>query len=124
MTIWPSVGPATVPIALTTLRADSNAVAMFCAYVTHPAYGWSEFCERTSGDVPVQICFEWNTPRHTTDDAVRPGRRAFTKLELQRLFDYLDDLVDRDFAAGSKPRFRPEPARVPAYGSFGAVTVR
>jgi integrase/recombinase XerD len=26
-------------ISLTTLRADSSTVAMFCAYLTHPAYG-------------------------------------------------------------------------------------
>ena len=37
-----------------------------------------------------------------TDDAVPPGRRAFTLQELQRLFDRLDDLVDREHAAGSK----------------------
>lgn len=35
------------------------------------------------GDVPSQICFEWNSPRHTTDDAVPPGRRAFTKADVQ-----------------------------------------
>jgi hypothetical protein len=33
---------------------------------------------------------------------VPPGRRAFTQKELQKLFDYLDDLVDREYAAGSK----------------------
>lgn len=90
------------PISLTTLRADSNAVAAFCTYLTQPVYGWAPFCERTFGDVPSQISFEWNTPRHTAEDAVSPGRRAFTKAELQRLFDYLDDHVDREYAAGSK----------------------
>lgn len=140
-------------ISLTTLRADSNVVAMFCAYLTHPAYGWPEFCERAFGDTPAQVCFEWNTPRHTADDAVPPGRRAFTKAELQRLFDYLDDLVDREYAAGSKRwlpaqrdsiafkvcyayglrrrelamldvhDFGPNP-HVPGYGAFGAVMIR
>ncbi len=90
------------PIGLGTLRSYSNAVAMFCAYLTHPGYGWGEFCERTFGDVPAQICFDWNTPRHTTDDAVPPARRSFTRAELQRLFDYVDDVVDREYAAGSK----------------------
>ncbi len=42
------------PISLTTLRSDSNSVAMFCAYLTHPAYGWTDFCERTFGDIPSQ----------------------------------------------------------------------
>jgi hypothetical protein len=90
------------PISLTTLRSDSNAIAMFCAYTSSPTYGWCDFCEQTFGDVPAQIAFDWNTPRHTSDDAVPPGRRAFTQKELQKLFDYLDDLVDREYAAGSK----------------------
>ena len=81
------------------------------------------------------------------------GRRAFTKAELQRLFDYLDDLVDREYAAGSKRwlpaqrdsiafkvcyayglrrrelamldvhDFGPNP-HVPGYGAFGAVMIR
>ena len=75
---------------------------MFCAYLTHHGYGWGEFCERTFGDVPSQICFEWNTPRHTTDDAVPCARRSFSKAELQHLFDHVDDVVDREFAIGSK----------------------
>jgi hypothetical protein len=36
-------------------------------------------------------------------------RRAFTKVELQRIFDHIDDLVDREYAAGTKrwlPLFR------------------
>lgn len=141
------------PISLTTLRSDSNAIAMFCAYGSSPTYGWGEFCEQTFGDVPAQIAFDWNTPRHTTDDAVPPRRRAFKQKELQKLFDYMDDLVDREYAAGSKrwlPALRdsiafkvcyayglrrrevtmldlhdfgPNP-HVPAYGEFGAVTIR
>ena len=85
--------------------------------------------------------------------AVPPSRRAFSKPELQRLFDYLDDLIDREYAAGSKrwlpslrdsiafkvcyayglrrrevtmldlQDFGPNP-HVPAYGGFGAVTIR
>jgi hypothetical protein len=90
------------PISLKTLRSYSNSVAMFCSYLTHPGYGWGEFCERTFGGIPSQICFEWNTPRHTTDDAVPAQRRAFTKAELQRIFDHIDDLVDREYAAGSE----------------------
>lgn len=75
---------------------------MFCAYLTHPGYGWGELCERTFGNVPSQIRFDWNIPRHTTDDAVPPARRSFTQAELQQLFDYIDDVVDREYAAGSK----------------------
>lgn len=75
------------PISLTTLRAYSNGVSMFCACLTHRGYGWSELCERTFGNVPSRICFDWNMPRHTTDDAVPPSRRSFTRAELQHLFD-------------------------------------
>lgn len=141
------------PISLTTLRADSNVVAMFCSFLTNPAYGWAELCERTFGDVPSQICFDWNTPKHTSDDAVPAPRRAFTAAELSKLFNFLDDAVDEARAAGNKRwlalfrdsiafklcyayglrrrelamldlhDFGPNP-HVPAYGMFGAVTVR
>jgi integrase/recombinase XerD len=65
--------------------------------------------KRTGGDIGTAPWANLTTPKHTTDDAVPTGRRAFTKKELQRLFDYLDDLVDREYAAGSKrwlPVFR------------------
>lgn len=65
-------------------------------------HGRGEFCEKTFGKIPAQISFEWNTPRHTTDDAMPPGRRAFKQKELQKLFDYMDDLVDREHATASK----------------------
>ena len=141
------------PISVTTLRADSNAVAAFCSYLTNPVYGWGPFCERTFGAVAIQICFDWNRPRHTAEDAVPPARRAFTKVELQHLFDHLDDQIDREHAAGSKRwlpllrdsiafkvcyayglrrreltmlelhDFGPNP-HVVDYGQFGAVIVR
>jgi hypothetical protein len=63
------------PIELSTLRSYSNAISMFCSYVSDGRYGWVAFCEKQFGDVPSQICFEWNTPRHTTDDAV-PTKRC------------------------------------------------
>lgn len=47
--------------------------------------GWAELCERTFGGLPSQICFDWNTPQHTTDDAMPPTRRALTIAELQFL---------------------------------------
>jgi site-specific recombinase XerD len=137
------------PIALSTLRSYSNAIAMFCSYVTDSRYGWVPFCEKQFGDVPSQICFEWNTPQHTTDDAVPPRRRAFTKAELQHMFDVADDAhrsgskrwltALRDsiafkigYAYGLRRRelvmldligFGPNP-HVPSYGTYGALTVR
>jgi integrase/recombinase XerD len=65
------------PIALSTLRSYSNAISMFCSYVSDSRYGWVTFCEKQFGDVPSQICFEWNTPQHTTDDAVPPEAASF-----------------------------------------------
>lgn len=141
------------PIALTTLRTYSNSIAMFCSYVSDTRYGWVDFCEKQFGDFPAQICFEWNTPRHSTDDAVPPARRAFTKAELQHFFDVVDDFVDQQFSAGSKrwlpalrdstafkvgyayglrrreltmldlTDFGPNP-HVLDYGNYGALTVR
>jgi integrase/recombinase XerD len=100
--------------------------------------------------VPSQICFEWNTPQHTTDDAVPPKRRAFTKAELQHMFDVIDDFVDDAHRTGSKrwltalrdsiafkigyayglrrrelvmldlTDFGPNP-HVPAYGNYGCI---
>lgn len=140
-------------LALTTLRAESNAIAMFCSFICDGRYRWADLCEQRFGDVPSQIAFDWNTPSHKTDDAVSPGRRAFTIVELQRFLDTVDDYVDAHHHGGSKqwltalrdsmafkvcyaygPRrrelvmldvtdFGPNP-HVPAYGRFGALTVR
>jgi integrase/recombinase XerD len=140
------------PIALSTLRSYSNAISMFCSYASDGRYGWVAFCEKQFGDVPSQICFEWNTPQHTTDDAVPPRRRAFSKAELQHMFDVVDDFVDEAHRNGSKrwltalrdsiafkigyayglrrrelvmldmTDFGPNP-HVPSYGNYGALTV-
>jgi site-specific recombinase XerD len=75
---------------------------MFCSYVSDSRYGWVDFCEKQFRDVPSQVVFEWNTAQHTADDAVPPGRRAFTKDELQYLFDVVDDFVDDAHSKGSK----------------------
>jgi len=141
------------PLALSTLRTDSNTVAMFCGYVTNPQYGWVSFCEKTFDEIPSQIVFEWNSPHHTSDDAVPGHKRALTISELQSVFDYMDDLAEREQAAGSKRwlpvlrdsmafklcyayglrrqelakletvDFGPNP-HIPEYGMFGALTVR
>lgn len=31
------------PLSLTTLRTDANMIGMFCAYLTDPAYRWTDF---------------------------------------------------------------------------------
>ncbi len=138
---------------MSTLRTQAGAIGAFCNYLTEPLYGWAPFCETVFNDVPSQIVFEWNSPRHTTDDDVPPGRRSLTLGELQQLFDAADDIVDEEYAARSKGRlpamrdslafkvayayglrrrelamleyvdFGPNP-HVPQYGGFGALQVR
>ena len=141
------------PVSLGTLRAYNSAIRQFCSYLCDSRYGWIRLCERTFGNVPSQVCFEWNTPKHTAEDAVSPGRRPFTREKLQAFFDAADDLVDREHAAGSKrwlPALRdsiafkvcyayglrrrelamletvdfgPNP-HVPGYQNFGCVEIR
>ena len=141
------------PRAKATMRAYSGTIGEFCSYTTNPAYGWVGYCAATFDDHPAQIVFEWNSPHHTADNAVPSSRRAFSHKELQILFDYVDDAVDREHAAGSKRwssllrdsvafkicyafglrrrelsmlevvDFGPNPY-VPDYGTFGALTVR
>ena len=58
------------PVKLSTLRTDSNTIAMFCAYVASPAYGWSELCERTA---PCAACPD-GLPNSKGDSAPRSTR--------------------------------------------------
>lgn len=141
------------PITLTTLRNYSSTIGMFCGFVSNQRYGWVDYCEKHFDNIPAQIVFDWNSPRHVTDDALPGARRAFSRTELQTLFDYIDDLVDAEYVKGSKrwlPMYRnsvafkvcyafglrrrelamlevedfgPNP-HVPDYGPFGALIVR
>jgi site-specific recombinase XerD len=85
-----------------TVRAYQNAVRVFCTYLTDPAYGWDALCEATFGSHPTQVCFEWNTARHTQDNEGDPEKRAFTRQELQDFFDRADDEVARPRRLGRK----------------------
>ncbi|MGH3536957.1 MAG: tyrosine-type recombinase/integrase [Pseudonocardiaceae bacterium] len=85
-----------------TVRAYQGALRQFLDYVCDPRYEWSAACERLFGTHPVQVCFEWNTAVHVADHEGRPGRRALTKPELQRLFDHADDQVAAARASGHK----------------------
>lgn len=69
------------PVTVSTLRANAGAIRAFCVYLTDPRYEWVPFCEKVFHDIPAQVVFEWNSPRHTTDDAAPPRRRSFTKLQ-------------------------------------------
>jgi integrase/recombinase XerC len=93
-------GPS--PCSHATLRYYQNSVAMFLGYLTDRRYGWAEQCLQRFGTHPVQICHEWNTARHRTDHEGRPQVRPFTRVELQKFFDFADEQVARADRLGRK----------------------
>jgi site-specific recombinase XerD len=140
-------------LALSTIRGYHLTLRMFCDYLTDPRYEWARVCEDRFGQVPSQVCHEWNTVAHLNDYEGRPQRRPLTYGELQDLFDYLDDRVDKIAASGRKGSLaalrdsamlktayafglrrnelarldmadlRPNPA-MPGWGTYGSVHVR
>jgi integrase/recombinase XerD len=85
-----------------TVRGYQNALQLFCAYLVDPVYGWGPRCEELFGTHPVQVCFEWNTARHSQGNEQDPAKRAFTHEELQAFFDHADAEVDRVRELGRK----------------------
>ena len=85
-----------------TARGYQVAVRGFCAYLTDPAYGWPAECERRFGTHPIQVINEVNAAVHVADVESEPTKRAFTKTELQDLFNYADEQVDQKRALGRK----------------------
>ena len=88
-----------------TLRVIQEAVRHFLRDVTDPAcLDWPAPCMQRFGTHPVQVCHEWNMAVHVhVQDAEGDSRkRAFTRDELQALFDYADDQVTVIRAAGRK----------------------
>ena len=90
-------------IATSTVRSYQVALRGFCRYVTDPAYGWAEDCERRFGTHPIQLINEVNAAAHVADVESEPRKRAFTRPELQALFDWADDQVEQRRMAG-RPR--------------------
>ncbi|MFF5211009.1 tyrosine-type recombinase/integrase [Streptosporangium sp. NPDC000396] len=92
-----------------TIRGYSQAISAFCAYVTDPAYEWAQQCEARFASQPIQVVHEWNTAVHVQDNESDPGKRAFTRPELEAFFDHADEQVARIRAFGRKgwlPAFR------------------
>ena len=75
---------------------------MFCEYLTDAGYEWLRQCRDRFGQVPTQVCHEWNTVAHLNEYEGRPQRRPLTYEELQGLFDHLDDWVGRISVMGRK----------------------
>lgn len=102
-----------------TLRNYQEAVRSFCMYLTDPAYSWTTACAARFGAAPMQICHEWNTAIHVQEAETGPGKRAFTREELQAFFDFADDQVGRIRGCGRKgwlPAFRDATLFKVAYG--------
>ncbi|MGI9017614.1 MAG: tyrosine-type recombinase/integrase [Euzebya sp.] len=89
-------------LALSTIRGYHLTVRMFCDYITDSRYEWPSQCQDRFGQVPSQVCNEWNTVAHLNDYEGRPQRRPLTYRELEVLFDWLDDRVDVIARSGRK----------------------
>ncbi|MDA8285146.1 MAG: tyrosine-type recombinase/integrase [Actinomycetota bacterium] len=88
--------------AHSTVRGYQGSVALFLDYVCDPHYGWAEQCMERFGEVPAQICHEWNTAAHVVEHESRPGRRPLTRDECQAIFDVADDMVCEIARSGRK----------------------
>lgn len=102
-----------------TIRGYQGSLRAFCEYVSSADYGWVRVCEQLFGTHPSQVCFDWNTAVHVQDTESRPGKRAFTRSELQRFFDRADDEVERIASLGRKgwlPAFRDSVLFKTCYG--------
>lgn len=89
-------------LAVSTIRGYHLSLRLFCDYITDARYEWVRQCRDRFGQVPVQVCHEWNTVAHLTEYEGKPQRRPLTYAELQQFFDFLDDRVDRVARSGRK----------------------
>ncbi|MGC0367109.1 integrase/recombinase XerC [Rhodococcus sp. 27YEA15] len=90
------------PRSHSTLRGYQVTLRLFCAYLTDQRYNWVSECRQRFGEVPTQICFEWNTIAHLAAFEGKPGRRPFDYDELEKFFDVADARVDRIRSSGRK----------------------
>jgi integrase/recombinase XerC len=89
-------------LAPSTIRGYHLTLRMFCDYLCDARYEWATECRDRFDQVPSQVCHEWNTVAHLNEYEGNPARRPFTYDELQALFDYLDDRVERVVRSGRK----------------------
>ena len=88
--------------AHSTVRNYQGSLALFVAYICDPRYGWSEACLERVGTAPTRILDERNSAAHVADYEGRPGRRPFTRSELQALFDTADAAVEEAASSARK----------------------
>jgi len=104
-----------------TLRTYQGAIRAFCSFVTDPAYGWAAACQERFGTHPIQVIHEWNAAVHVEAAGADSGKRAFTREEIQALFDHADAQVEKVCGRGRKgwlPAFRDAALFKTAY-AFG-----
>jgi integrase/recombinase XerC len=89
-------------LARSTLRGYQVAIRGFCGFITDPAYGWAQVCEEHFGTHPIQVLNEVNSAAHVADSEADAAKRAFTRDELQALFDHADDQVAQKRGLGRK----------------------
>jgi integrase/recombinase XerC len=89
-------------LAPSTIRGYHLTLRMFCDYLCDGRYEWAAQCRDRFGQIPSQVCHEWNTAVHLNAYEGSPARRPLTYDELQALFDYLDERVDRVARSGRK----------------------
>ncbi len=140
-------------LAPSTIRGYHLTLRLFCDYLLDGRYGWVAACEERFGTIPSQVCHDYNTAAHLVEYEGRPARRPFSYDEVETMFGYLDDRVDRVARSGRKGALaalrdaqmvktayafglrrrelcfldvvdlRPNP-RMPTWGTYGAVHVR
>jgi len=89
-------------VSVATVRGDQVAIRGFCRFITNPGYGWAAECEQRFGTHPMQVVTEVNAAVHVADGEADPKKRAFTRAELQAVFDYADEQVALKRSQGRK----------------------
>jgi len=89
-------------LAFSTTMSYSDAIRSFCHYLASPSYPWIEECQRRFASAPAQIVNEWNARSHKSAYDGLPGRRMFSRAELQTLFDTADARVSSRRGSGRK----------------------
>jgi site-specific recombinase XerD len=140
-------------LAPSTIRGYHMTLRLFCDYLLDGRYGWVGQCEDRFGQIPSQVCHDYNTAAHLVGYEGQPGRRPLTYDELEILFDVVDSRVEQVAGSGRKGALaalrdaqmiktayafglrrrelcfldiadlRPNP-HMPQWGTYGAVHVR
>ena len=76
---------------------------MFCDYLCDARYEWVQGVSQTASiRCPTQVCHEWNTVAHLNEYEGNPAGVPSATTSCRRLFDYLDDRVERVARSGRK----------------------